>query len=69
MPLKINPGKINTTKGMKDPLTLRRVDGAVNNDNEFTEWVEFWDGTELVHRSVEVSLKQFPNAIPKVETL
>lgn len=49
---------ITTTKGDMDEALLRRVDGSVDNDNEFTTWVEYWDGPELVHRSVHVTLKQ-----------
>jgi hypothetical protein len=49
---------ITTTKGPMDPALLRRVDGEVDNDNEHTTWVEYYDGDELVHRSVHVALKR-----------
>lgn len=49
---------INTIDGPRDDAELRRVDGSVDNDNEFTTWVEFWDGGRLVHRSAHVTLKQ-----------
>lgn len=49
---------ITTTKGLMDEANLRKVLLTVDNDNERTEAVEYWDGTELVHRSVHVQLKQ-----------
>ena len=49
---------IPTTKGEMDESLLRRVDGSLDNDNEFTTWVEYYLGDELVHRSVHVALKQ-----------
>jgi len=49
---------ITTTKGLMDEALLRRVDGEIDNENEHTTWVEYWDGEELVHRSVHVRLKK-----------
>lgn len=49
---------ITTTKGLMDEAKLRKVLLTVDNDNEHTEAVEYWDGEELVHRSVHVHLKQ-----------
>jgi len=49
---------ISTTKGEMDEGLLKRVDGTVDNENELTTWVEYWDGEELVHRSVHITLKQ-----------
>lgn len=40
-----------------DESLLRRLDGQLDNDNEHTEWVEYYLGDELVHRSVHVTLK------------
>lgn len=48
---------ITTTKGDMDEALLKRVDGSLENDNELTKWVEYYDGEELVHRSVHVHLK------------
>ena len=48
---------INTTKGLIEESTLDRKDGSFDNDNEFTTWVEYRLGEELVHRSVQVNLK------------
>jgi len=42
---------------MDDSLLERRT-GEVDNDNEFTTWVEYWLNGELVHRSAHVTLKQ-----------
>lgn len=48
---------ITTTKGMMDESTLDKRTGTVDNDNETTQWVEYWLEDELVHRSVHVILK------------
>lgn len=49
---------ITTTKGPMDETKLRKKEGLIDNENEHTTWVEYWDGLELVHRSVHVTLKQ-----------
>lgn len=49
---------INTTKGQMDDSLLEKREGVVDNDNEYTKWVEYWHDGELVHRSVHVHLKQ-----------
>ena len=49
---------VTTTKGEMDDSLLEKREGAVDNDNEYTTWVEYWLGEELVHRSAHVSLKQ-----------
>lgn len=49
---------ITTTKGFMDEGDLRRVDGSLDNDNEYTTWTEYYDGDELVHRSCQVNLKR-----------
>jgi hypothetical protein len=49
---------VNTTKGEMDDSLLVRKDGNMENDNEKTSWVEYYSGDELVHRSVNVELKQ-----------
>ena len=40
-----------------DESHLEKREGAVDNDNEFTTWVEYWYDGELVHRSAHVTLK------------
>lgn len=49
---------ISTTKGPMDPALLRREAGEIDNDNEHIEWVEYWAGDEMVHRSAHVTLKK-----------
>lgn len=49
---------ITTTKGDMDEALLECRRGLVDDDNEHTEWVEYWLADELVHRSVHVQLKQ-----------
>jgi hypothetical protein len=49
---------VTTTKGEMDESLLEKREGTVDNDTEYTTWVEYWMGEELVHRSAHVSLKQ-----------
>ena len=49
-----------TTKGDMDESLLEKREGSVDNDNEYTTWVEYWHEGELVHRSVHVTLKKMP---------
>lgn len=49
---------ITTTKGEMDESLLEKQEGSVDNENEFTTWVEYWHEGELVHRSVHVQLKK-----------
>jgi hypothetical protein len=49
---------VNTTKGEMDEALLEKREGNVDNDNEYTTWVEYWLDGELVHRSAHVQLKQ-----------
>lgn len=56
---------VTTTKGKMDESLLEKKEGFVDNDNEYTTWVEYWLEEELVHRSVHVALKK--NVISAVE--
>ena len=47
-----------TTKGDMDEALLEKKEGSVDNDDEYTTWVEYWFEGELVHRSVHVHLKK-----------
>ena len=53
-------GMITTTKGDMDESLLEKKEGYVDNENEYTTWVEYWLDGELVHRSVHVQLKKAP---------
>ena len=48
---------VTTTKGDMDDSLLEKREGNVDNDNEYTTWVEYWLDGELVHRSSHVQLK------------
>ena len=48
---------MTTTKGDMDDSLLEKRDGSLDNENETTNWVEYWLDGELVHRSVHVALK------------
>ena len=41
-----------------DDSLLEKKEGFVDNDNEYTTWVEYWLDGELVHRSAHVKLKK-----------
>ena len=49
---------VTTTKGEMDEALLEKKEGSVDNDNEYTTWVEYWLDDELVHRSAHVQLKK-----------
>ena len=49
---------VTTTKGLMDETLLRKVEGGFEDENENTCWTEYYDGDELVHRSVHVTLKK-----------
>jgi hypothetical protein len=44
-----------------DDSLLEKREGSVDNDNEYTTWVEYWLDGELVHRSAHVTLKKMPS--------
>lgn len=48
---------INTTHGPMSEVDLEKREGTIDNDNEYTTWVEYWLEGELVHRSANVRLK------------
>lgn len=49
---------VTTTKGDMDDSLLEKKEGIIDNDNETTQWVEYWLEGELVHRSVNMTLKR-----------
>jgi hypothetical protein len=67
-------GKILTTHGEMDEALLEKKEGGVDNEDEFTRWVEYWlpngaDGKpELVHRSAHVTLKKMLGMESKQES-
>ncbi len=58
-----------TTKGDMEESLLEKREGAIDNDNEFTTWVEYWYEGELVHRSAHVRLKQAPPLFAEAASL
>lgn len=54
---------VTTTKGEMDDSLLEKREGSVDNENEYTTWVEYWLEGELVHRSAHVSLKKMPSFV------
>ncbi len=57
---------VTTTKGDMDSDLLEKKEGTIDNEREFTQWVEYWLDGEMIHRSVHVQLKEgvliFPEA-------
>jgi hypothetical protein len=51
---------ITTTKGDMDESLLEKREGSIDNEIEYTTWVEYWLDGELVHRSAHVNLKTSP---------
>lgn len=51
---------INTIYGEMEESLLSKLDGVVDNDNEYTTWVEYRIGDKIVHRSAHVTLKRMP---------
>jgi hypothetical protein len=49
---------VTTTKGDMDDSLLEKREGSVDDENEYTTWVEYWLEGELVHRSAHVTLKK-----------
>ena len=60
---------VNTTKGEMDESLLEKREGSVDNDIEYTTWVEYWLDGELVHRSAHVSLKTSPPLFAEAASL
>jgi len=60
---------VETTKGMMDDTLLEKREGSLDNDVEYTTWVEYWLEGELVHRSVHVSLKTSPPLFAEAASL
>lgn len=51
---------VTTTKGDMDDSLLEKREGSIDNEIEYTTWVEYWHEGELVHRSAHVTLKTSP---------
>jgi ParB-like chromosome segregation protein Spo0J len=49
---------VTTTKGDMDDSLLEKRTGEEDNERENIKWVEYWLDGELVHRSVDMILKQ-----------
>lgn len=62
---------ITTTLGLRDESTLHKTEGAVDNENEYTTWVEYREreGGEIIHRSVHVTLKRAVECFPAIASL
>jgi hypothetical protein len=52
-----------------DESLLEKREGSLDNDIEYTTWVEYWHEGEIVHRSVHVSLKTAPALFAEAASL
>ena len=59
----MDPELIQTTKGLLDATTLEKREGVEDTEHDTTRWVEYWLDGELVHRSVAVHLKKWPEGL------
>lgn len=58
-----------TTKGDMDESLLEKREGVVDNEDEYTTWVEYWHEGELVHRSAHVTLKKAPPLLAEAASI
>jgi hypothetical protein len=51
---------ITTTKGDMDENLLVKTEGSIDDENEYTTWVEYRlpDSDEIIHRSAHIALKK-----------
>lgn len=54
---------VTTIYGEMDEAQLEKREGVLDNNHEHTTWIEYWLNGELVHRSVHVTLKEFPEGL------
>jgi hypothetical protein len=54
---------VHTTHGELEESTLTKKEGVIDNEHERTAWTEYYIGEELVHRSVHVTLKVWPDGL------
>ena len=60
---------VTTTKGDMDSALLDKREGFIDNENEYTTWVEYWLMDELVHRSASIVLKKSPPLFAEAASL
>ena len=62
---------IQTTKGDFEEAVLVKKEGIVDNENEYTTWVEYRlpNSDEIIHRSAHVTLKRSPGICGEVAGL
>jgi hypothetical protein len=58
--LRLNMALVNTTKGPMEEELLQKTEGSNENLTEIVRWVEYRHEGELVHRSVDLTLKDSP---------
>lgn len=61
---------INTTIGDMDDALLEKREGIIDNDNEYTTWIQYWFEGKVVYRSLQTQFKKtvvFTNGIASFE--
>lgn len=59
-------GIVNTIYGEMDEALLTKTEGQEEDDDKITNWVEYRKDGELVHRSVEMKMKRWPEGMEGV---
>ena len=49
---------INTTIGEMDESLLQKEEGIIDNDNEYTTWVQYWLDGKIVYRSLQTQFRK-----------
>lgn len=60
---------ITTIYGEMEELGLDKTTGVLDNDNEYTTWVEYRlpGNPEIIHRSAHITLKKMPPLAVAIE--
>lgn len=61
--------KVNTTYGEMDESLLEKRVGSEDDSDKTLTWTEYWLKGELVHRSVNMELKNGLNFLGDITTL
>ncbi len=59
-------GNVNTIHGEMDEALLTKKETREEDDDKITEAIEYWKDGELVHRSVNMKLKRWPEGMEGV---
>jgi len=49
---------INTTIGEIDESLLQKEEGVIDDDKEYTTWIQYWFDGKIVYRSLQTRFKK-----------